>query len=205
MTFQRFRERFRCFACFSGGEVRAAFPGFDRGNYREWIAHGYLRRLRRGWYAFADAAGIPGISDHLAGRIYSPSYLSCETVMSRCGLIPESVVQLVSCTSLKTAYFENAFGQFTYRTLKPSLMFGYAPASLPGGLHAFAASPEKALCDFLHLNPGLSTPDDIEALRLDADILSGLFASGALERTAARFGSAALSRRLALVRKVVLP
>ena len=205
MNFHRFRDRFHRFACFSVDQVLAAFPSFDRNNYRGWLAHGYLVRLRRGWYAFADAAEIPGISDHVASRIYSPSYLSCETVLSRCGLIPESVVQLVSCTPLKTARFENPFGQFTYRTLKPSLMFGYVPVSLPGGLHAFAATPSKALCDFLHLNPRLSTPEDLEDLRLDPELLADLFDSGELPRTAARFASAALSRRLDLLRKVCLP
>ena len=205
MNFNRFRDRFHRFACFSGAQVLAAFPGFARGNYREWIAHGYLVRLRRDWYAFADTAEIPGICDHVASRIYSPSYLSCETVLSRCGLIPESVVQLVSCTPLKTARFENPFGQFAYRTLKPSLMFGYVPVPLPGGLHAFAATPSKALCDFLHLNPHLSSPDDLEALRLDPELLADLFDSGELPRTAARFASPALSRRLDLLRKVCLP
>jgi len=205
MNYQRFREHFHRYACFSGDQVRAAFPGFDRGNYREWLAHGYIVRLRRGWYAFSDAAGIPGIADHVAGRLYSPSYLSCETVLSRCGLIPESVVQLVSCTTLKTAFFENPFGEFSYRALKPSLFFGYAPVALSGGLHAFAATPAKALCDFLHLNPRLSSPGDFASLRLDGDLLAALVSSGELARTAARFASPSLSRRLALLEKVCLP
>lgn len=206
MNFHLFRDRFHRYACFSIEQVRAAFPSFDRGNFREWLRHGYLLRLRRGWFAFSDAASLPGISDHVAGILHSPSYLSCETVLSRSGLIPESVVQLTSCTTLKPAFFENSFGQFSYRTLKPSLFFGYAPAILPSGLSAPVATPAKALCDFLYLNPSLSsTPDALEALRLDPDILAPLFDSGELPLTAARFGSATLSARVALLRKVCLP
>lgn len=206
MNFHLFRERFHRYACFSLDQVRAAFPSFDRGNLHEWLRHGYLLRLRRGWFAFSDAAGLPGISDHVAGILHSPSYLSCETVLSRCGLIPESVVQLTSCTTLKPAFFENAFGQFSYRTLKPALFFGYAAVILPSGLPASVATPAKALCDYLYLNPSLSsTPSALEELRLDPGILAPLFDSGDLPRTAVRFASATLSARVALLRKVCLP
>lgn len=206
MNYQLFRNRFRRYACFSIEQGRAAFPSFAPGNYHEWLRHGYLLRLRRGWFAFADAASIPGISDHIAGILHAPSYLSCETVLSRCGLIPESVVQLTSCTTLKPAFFENAFGQFSYRTLKPSLFFGYTPSLLPSGLPVPVATPAKALCDFLYLNPALAaSPEAIEALRLDPEVLAPLFDSGGLLLTAARFASAALSARVELVRKVCLP
>lgn len=206
MNFQLFRDRFHRYACFSLDHVRAAFPSFDRGNFHEWLRHGYLLRLRRGWFAFADATSIPGISDHIAGLLHSPSYLSCETVLSRCGLIPESVVQLTSCTTLKPAFFENPFGQFSYRTLKPSLFFGYVPANLPSGLPATIATPAKALCDFLYLNPALtSSPEALSALRLDPDVLAPLFDSGELPRTAARFASPTISARIELLRTVCLP
>lgn len=205
MNFHLFREGFHRYACFSLNQIRAAFPSFDCGNLHEWLRHGYLLRLRRGWFAFSDAANLPGISDHVASLLHSPSYLSCETVLSRCGLIPESVVQLTSCTTLKPAFFENAFGQFSYRTLKPALFFGYDTVVLPSGLSASVATPSKALCDYLYLNPALaSTPADLEALRLDSDILAPLFNTGNLPLTVARFASPTLSARVELLRKVYL-
>ena len=85
MNYITFRERFHDFACFSNEQVVAVFPRFDRGNYSTWLEKGHIKRLRRSWYAFADVAGTPGIGDYFAGRMYSPSYLSCEYVMARAG------------------------------------------------------------------------------------------------------------------------
>jgi hypothetical protein len=202
MNYIIFRERFHGFACFSNEQVVAAFPRFDRGNYSTWLGKGYIKRLRRSWYAFADVAGTPGIGDYFAGRMYSPSYLSCEYVMARTGLIPESVVQFTSVTSLKTASFKNDFGEFSYRSVKPELMFGYGVEHVGDGLPVNVATPAKALCDFLYLNSQYDTPEEIEALRLDADVLEEISRDSALDGVADRFGSRALVRRIKLVKEV---
>ena len=202
MNYITFRGRFHDFACFSNEQVVAAFPRFDRGNYSTWLGKGYIKRLRRSWYAFADVADTPGIGDYFAGRMYSPSYLSCEYVMARTGLIPESVVQFTSVTSLKTASFKNDFGEFSYRSVKPELMFGYGVESVGDGLPVNVATPAKALCDFLYLNSQYDTPEEIEALRLDADVLEEISRDNALDGVVARFGSRALVRRIKLVKEV---
>ena len=202
MNYIAFRERFHDFACFSVEQAAAAFPGFSRGNYVSWLAKGYIKRLRRSWYAFADVASLPGIGEYFAGRIYSPSYLSCEQVMARSGLIPESVVQFTSVTSLKTESFKNDFGEFFYRSVKPQLMFGYRVETVGDGLPVQIATPEKALCDFLYLNSQYDTKDEIEALRLDPDVLAEISANSRLDSTAARFGSQALARRVGLVKEI---
>jgi len=202
MNYITFRERFHDFACFSVEQAEAAFPGFSRRNFTSWLGKGYIKRLRRSWYAFADAASTPGISEYFAGRIYSPSYLSCENVMARSGLIPESVVQFTSVTSLKTESFKNDFGEFFYRSVKPQLMFGYRVEAVGAGLPVQVATPEKALCDFLYLNPQYDTKDEIEALRLDPDVLAEISADGRLDSVAARFDSQALKRRVELVKEV---
>lgn len=202
MNYITFRERFHDFACFSNEQVVAAFPRFDRGNYSTWLGKGYIKRLRRSWYAFADVADTPGIGDYFAGRMYSPSYLSCEYVMARTGLIPESVVQFTSVTSLKTASFKNDFGEFSYRSVKPELMFGYGVEHVGDGLPVNVATPAKALCDFLYLNSQYDTPEEIEALRLDADVLGEISRDSALDGVVVRFGSRALVRRIKLVKEV---
>lgn len=202
MNYIDFRARFHDFACFSHEQVLAVFPGFDRGNYSSWQEKGYIKRLRRSWYAFADVADTPGIGECFAGRIYAPSYLSCEHVMARAGLIPESVVQFTCVTSLKTASFKNDFGEFFYRSVKPELMFGYRVETVGGGLPVNVATPAKALCDFLYLNAQYDTPEEIEALRLDADVLAEIASGGDLDGVAARFGSGALKRRIKLAKEV---
>ena len=150
MNYITFRERFHDFACFSNEQVVAAFPRFDRGNYSTWLGKGYIKRLRRSWYAFADVAGTPGIGDYFAGRMYSPSYLSCEYVMARTGLIPESVVQFTSVTSLKTASFKNDFGEFSYRSVKPELMFGYGVEHVGGSMSRRRRRRFATFCISIH-------------------------------------------------------
>lgn len=204
MNYNRFREKFAPFACFSNKQVLSVFPDFNRGNYYEWLRHGYIVHLRQGWYAFSEAKSISGISDYIAGRIYSPSYLSCEYVMARCGLIPESVVQITSVTSLKTSSFQNDFGEFFYRSVKPELMFGYDVQTIGHELPVMVASLQKALCDFLYLNPRYDNEEEIEELRFDDSVLEELFDSEALSLIVDRFGSTALRKRIELVRKVYL-
>ena len=70
------------------------------------------------------------------------------------------------------------------------------------GLPVNVATPAKALCDFLYLNAQYDTPDEIEALRFDPDVLAEIVASGDLDGVVARFGSHALARRIKLAKRV---
>jgi hypothetical protein len=81
-------------------------------------------------------------------------------------------------------------------------MFGYDVESVGGGLPVYVATPSKALCDFLYLNSQYDTPEEIEALRLDVDVLEEISRDSALDVVANRFGSRALVRRIKLVKEV---
>ena len=124
--------------------------------------------------------------------------------MSRCGLIPEAVVQITSVTTLKTAAFSNSFGEFSYRTVKPELMFGY-DVQTAGGFPFHVASPAKALSDFLYLNPHYSSPEDLEELRLDEDVMGDILHDGSLEAVARRFSSLSLARRIETLKEMFAP
>jgi len=64
------------------------------------------------------------------------------------------------------------------------------------------AGDRRLLCDFLYLNSQYDTPDEIEALRLDPDVLAEIDSNGDLDGVVARFGSLALARRIRLVKEV---
>ena len=83
-------------------------------------------------------------------------------------------------------------------------MFGYEAQMVGDGLPVNVASPHKALCDFLYLNPRFDSEDEMEGLRLDETVLEELFESDGLSRIVARFGSNALRKRIELARKVYL-
>ena len=77
--------------------------------------------MRRGFYAFPDYRSKPDIAASFAGRMYKPSYISLHSALSFYGLIPESVVQITSVTFFKTAAFTNAFGEYSYKSVREDL------------------------------------------------------------------------------------
>ena len=89
MKYQEFRDRFFKFGCVSIELIAAFYSVFDRHNLKRWTDSGYLIKLKRGLYAFSDWQQTAGIGEAMASRIYAPSYLSCEWVLARAGLIPE--------------------------------------------------------------------------------------------------------------------
>jgi predicted transcriptional regulator of viral defense system len=202
MTFLTFRRQMFPLGVWTLDQVRAWRPDFVPATLSSWMKKGYVLRLRRGVYTFAEYADMPGAGMFFAGRMYAPSYLSLQYALATHGLIPESVVQYTSVTSLKTKSFKNAFGEYHYRSVKAELMFGFAPRLVDGRFHADFASPAKALCDLLYLDAFYDTEEAMEDLRLDRDVLAETVDGEELERICRRFGSSALARRMKRLRKV---
>ena len=202
MSWTEFKGRMFDLGCFGVQQVYAWKPGFDRNNFTRWLKRGYLARLRQGVYTFPEYKSKPDMAVYFAGRIYSPSYVSLHTALASHGLIPESVVQITSVTSLKTARFKNDFGEYSYHSVREDLMFGYEPRALADGRSALYATREKALLDLLYLYPFYNTEDELANLRLDRVALKKELAPARLESFAARFRSRALEVRVRLLRKV---
>ncbi len=196
MNFQEFRKALFDSICFTTNQVNAWHPGFDKNALGRWVKKGYLVKLRNGYYSFPEYLGKPGHSLYLANRMYKPSYISTHTALVFYGMIPESVVQITSVTSLKTAAFDNAFGQFSYRTVNPSFYFGYDIKPFDDGRSLLMACPEKALIDLLYLNPFYSEISDFLDLRLDEDFISNHLNTQQMRDFAGRFRSAALEQRV---------
>jgi predicted transcriptional regulator of viral defense system len=144
----------------------------------------------------------PGMALYFAGRIYTPSYISLHTALSAYGLIPESVIQITSVTSLKTAGFSNDFGDYSYKSVRSDLMFGYEPRTVADGRTVPFATREKALLDLFYLYPFYNTRSDIADLRFDGDVLHEDLDCRLLEDFTARCRSAAVERRVRLFREV---
>lgn len=202
MNWIEFKNRMFDLGCFSIHQVYAWQPGFDRNNFRRWAQKGYLVRLRQGVYAFPEYRQKPEMAAYFASRIYNPSYISLHSALSFYGLIPETVVQITSVTSLKTAFFKNVFGEYSYKSVREDLMFGYSQRSLPDGRAMPFASPEKAILDLLYLYPFYNTEDEIRDLRLDEDNLRKDINRQQLASFATRFRSRALENRLQRLIKV---
>lgn len=175
MDYLNFRERWLAMGCFNVRQILAWCPDFYVHNLTNWAKKGYLVKLRKVYYAFAECKSIPEFSRYIANRIYMPSYISLHTALSYYGMIPESVVQITSISSLKTARFANEFGEFSYNSVKPELMYGYEPKSMADGRAILFATPEKALFDLLYLNQYYQSMSDMLELRLDEDFMCDEF------------------------------
>jgi len=182
--------------CFSNDQVYSWQPGFDRNNLSRWIKKGLLIRLRQGYFTFPEYKGKPDYPWYFANRMYRPSYISLHSALSFHGIIPESVIQITSVTSLKTAYFVNLFGEYSYKTIKKELMYGYDLKTMSDGRTLQIADPEKALSDMLYLYPEYSTTQDMLDLRLDEEYLQNDLKKNLLQEYISQFKSKTLEKRV---------
>lgn len=201
MIFLEFRNKMFDLACFNIYQVYAWQPDFDRNNLTRWVKKGYLIRLRQGYFAFSEYLNKPDYAFYLANRIYRPSYISLHTALSFYGMIPESVVQITSVTTLKTASFTNNFGEYSFKNVKESLMFGYELKPMADNRTIQFATPEKALLDLLYLYPFYDSEHELEELRLDEDYLHDDLNKDLLMYNCAKFQSKALDHRVKLLLK----
>jgi hypothetical protein len=98
--------------------------------------------------------------------------------------------------------FRNDFGEYSYKSVRDDLMFGYAPRPLADGRTTAYATREKALLDLLYLYPFYNTGQALADLRLDGDVLRDDLNRAEWESLAARFRCAALDKRVSLLAKV---
>lgn len=133
MNFLEFRNKMFPLACFNIDQVFAWEPNFDRNNLSRWTSKGLIIRLRQGYFTFPEYKDKLDYAFYFANRIYRPSYISLHTALAFYGIIPETVVQITSVTSLKTASFNNEIGEYIYKSVSENLMFGYDLKTIEGG------------------------------------------------------------------------
>lgn len=198
MIYLAFRNRFNHFGVFSTSDIKKWLPRFDSRRLVEWQEKGYIKKVINRWYIFSNTR----LEDHflflIANKIYQPSYISFESALAYYNLIPEGVYTITSATSVKTKSFDTIVGKFSYRHIKPGLMFGYQLIDW-NGIKVKMAELEKLLLDYLYLNHHIKRIEDLESLRLNTDFLNrelkkdrfneylSLFKKQALEKRAATF------------------
>ena len=168
MRYNEFREAFKSYTVISVNEIRKVDSGFNLRRLVEWQGKGYIKKIIRGYYIFADLKLDENVLFEIANRIYSPSYISLEMALSYYHMIPESVYGLTSATSRKTMVFETEVGDFIYHTVRPRLLFGYKLVNYSGKKFKIA-EPEKALLDYFYLNTSIQSKDDFAGIRIGKD------------------------------------
>ncbi len=168
MQFIEFKEKLKRFKIFSLTDIRKNDPDFDLRRLNEWQKKNYIKKVRKGWYIFSDFDINEAGLFLIANKIYAPSYVSLEMGLSQYNLIPEMVYETTCVTSRKTVSFETEIGNFSYKHIKPELMFGYKLRRQGDCCYAIAEI-EKTLLDYLYLTPDLKSSEDFHEMRFNYD------------------------------------
>lgn len=158
-------SRIRALPAFNLNDVRKLDPGFHRQQLNYWQNQGTIKPLAGGYYILADQAMDEMVLFMVANKIYEPSYVSMESALAYYGVIPETVLGVTSVSSRKTKHYESAWGIFRYRSVKPQYLIGYQVIENSPGIKFKIAYLEKALLDYLYLNPEIRSFADFEELR----------------------------------------
>ena len=195
MKFLELKNELKDFSIFSLNEIRNIDPNFYRSRLNEWQDKGYIKKVIRGYYIFSDLQLSEEILFKIANRIYLPSYISLESALSYYHLIPESVYGITSISTRRTYSFKTSIGEFTFRTVKPQLFFGYHLMNYRE-LYLKMASVEKAILDYFYLHPDIETEQDFDSLRINKEMFFEQVDEGKLMNFLGRFNQKKLTRRI---------
>ena len=168
MKYQKFKETFKNNLVFNYNQVKVLDSNFHRQQLSKWVVEGKLVGLIKGFYIFPSLNLNENLLAFIANQIYKPSYISLEFALSFYNFIPEGVYLITSISSKKTTQFQTPIANFSYRSIKPQLMFGYKLQSFEyqGKKYNYSlAEPEKAILDYLYLNHQIKTLEDFQGLR----------------------------------------
>lgn len=101
-------------------------------------------------------------TEEVAGAVYPPSYVSCETALFHHGVIDQAPFKVVSVSTRKTKRIKIGANELIYHKIATSLFWGYTRAE--GYL---LAEPEKALLDWLYLNPKKDVAQTLDEINWD--------------------------------------
>lgn len=122
--------------------------------------------------------------------------MSVLSALAFAGAAPEHVPEVTSMGPARPGLRETPLGRFSFRRVKPEMLFGDRRIDMGGGMHAFVADAEKAFLDLAYLQPGGDDPAWIDELRLN----TAAFSIPALAAAAARAASPKLERAARHVR-----
>jgi len=195
MQIIEFQKKLSRYPVFSLQDVQKIAPNFYRIQLDRWQKKGYIKRIKKEYYYFTDKKIDQNFLFYSANKIYSPSYVSLEKAFQYYDFIPEEIFQITSVSSKKTTKFTTSIGNFSYRHIKPIVFFGYRMIDY-GKQKILLAEPEKAVLDYLYLNPRLKAADDFYEMRINKQEFLEKIDFTKLQRFMKAFENKSLSNRL---------
>lgn len=169
MNYIKLRDSLKDFTVFSLHDILQVDPAFHRRRLNDWQNKGYIKKVIKGFYIFSDLSLNENVLFEIANKIYKPSYISLESALSYYDLIPESTYGVTSVSTRRTYKFTTSAAEFSYRTIRLDLYFGYFIQAYNQKSFKIAF-PERAILDYLYLNPHLKNEKDFESLRVNPGI-----------------------------------
>ncbi len=194
MQYLDLKTQLKDFPVFSIKDIEKVDLSFHKQRLSEWQKKGYVKKIRQGFYMFSDLQINEKILFTIANRIYEPSYISLEMVLSIYGIIPEAVYGVTSVTSQNTKDIKAPIGNFIYRHIQPNLMFGYELLEHDGYRYQIAEI-EKAILDYLYLNPKLIDNESFEGMRFNTSELKEKLNVEKFNKYLEAFNNKSLARR----------
>ena len=154
-------------------DIRNIMPGLRQETLSRWNQNGKIIMLASGFYVLPDKTTDETDLFAIAGRMYTPSFVSLESALSFHGLIPETVLTVTSVCTRKTRRISSPLCTFIYRSIKPQYFFGYEAKT--GRNHRYLmASPERAVVDLLYFRRDINSAEDMLELRFDTEVFNAL-------------------------------
>ena len=201
MRLNKFAELAKKLPVVSLADVRSIIPGLRQETLSRWNRSGKIIMVAPGFYVLPVETNDETDLFAIAGRMYTPSFVSLESALSFYGLIPETVLSVTSVCTRKTRRINSPLCTFIYRSVQPEFFFGYEAKK--GRKHRFLmASPERAIVDLLYLRRDISSSEDMLELRFDAETFNGLDPMEILD-IADRFNKPWLKRKVKILLKVM--
>lgn len=123
-------------------------------NILRWVKKGILLQLKNGLYVtnvyVSSLLNQEPFIEFIANILKKPSYVSCEYVLQKHGMLTESVFAVTSVSLKKTNIYRNKLGTFLYANIKEVLFTGYK-LLVKDDFEIKEATKAKALFDFLYL------------------------------------------------------
>lgn len=195
MQYIELKDQLKDYIVFSQKQIKKIYPKFNIHNFKEWQKKKYIRKIIKGYYIFSDLDINEPILFIISNEIYKPSYISFEMALSYYQLIPEIVYGITAATTRHTYKYETQFAQFSYKKIKPVMMFGYKLMKYKN--HIFKiAQIEKAIIDYFYTNVKFKEPADFEELRMDKTIFDEQVNPDKINKYLKIIDSDVLSRRV---------
>ncbi len=201
MRLNEFAELAKKLPVVSLADIRSIMPGLRQETLSRWSRSGKIIMVAPGYYVLPDETAEETDLFAIAGRLYTPSFVSLESALSFYGLIPETVLSVTSVCTRKTRRINSPLCTFIYRSIQPEYFFGYEAKT--GRKQRFLmASPERAVVDMLYFRRDISSAADMLELRFNAEVFNALDSMEILD-LAARFNKPCLTGKVKELLEVI--